>query len=148
MKKNKHAYILYTLSLAGFLFSGYLSSIKFFTNTCAFGETCPAFFGKPACYFGFALFLILFALSASIIFRKSANQAPNSGKGITNSIIFVSALGIIFAGNFVYQEFARFATSGFAWSALGLPTCAYGLIFYMLVLVFALRYKKSLAGGI
>ena len=52
---------MFSLGLAGILFSGYLSAIKFFSATCAFNEPCPYFLGYPACYFGFGMFLIIFA---------------------------------------------------------------------------------------
>lgn len=132
-----HKYTIYTLALLGTLFSGFLSGVKFFTNTCALGETCPLFFGKPACYFGFGLFLILFILSNILVFRKTGQEK------VTSTLIVVSILGILFAGRFVVKEIVQWSETGFEWSALGLPTCAYGLIFYMLVLVFVLRYRKA-----
>ncbi len=137
MTKTTYSYILYGLSLAGTLFSGYLSGVKFFTKTCAFGETCPQFFGYPACYFGFIIFVSLFILSTLLVFRKDGKIA------IANSILALSLLGVVFAGTFVVQELIRFAVEGFKLATLGLPTCVYGLIFYMLVLVFILRYKKT-----
>jgi cytochrome bd-type quinol oxidase subunit 2 len=132
-----HKYTIYTLTLLGTLFSGYLSGVKFFTNTCALGETCPLFLGYPACYFGFGMFLALFILANFLVFRKTEQ------KGVAAAIQWVSVLGIIFAGRFVVNEFTQWSSTGFEWFALGLPTCAYGLIFYMLVLVFVLRYKCS-----
>ena len=60
----------FILSLLGVLFSGYLSGIKFFTSTCAFNESCPIFLGLPACYFGFALFLILFITSLMLLMAR------------------------------------------------------------------------------
>lgn len=133
-----HKYTIYTLSLLGTIFSGFLSGVKFFTNTCALGETCPLFFGKPACYFGFGMFLILFILSNVLVFRKTGQEKTSL------SILLVSILGMIFAGRFVVNEFVQWSQTGFEWSALGLPTCAYGLIFYMLVSVFVLRFRKNL----
>ena len=135
--KTMNKYIIYTLALLGTLFSGFLSAVKFFTDTCALGESCPLFFGKPACYFGFGMFLILFILSNILVFKKE-NQSK-----ITGSMIFVAVLGILFAGKFVVTEIVEWSTTGFQWSALLLPTCAYGLIFYVLVLIFVLKYKKT-----
>lgn len=132
-----HKYTIYTLTILGTFFSGYLSGVKFFTNTCALGETCPLFLGHPACYFGFGMFLALFILSNFLVFRKAGQV------WISSAIQLVSILGIIFAGRFVVNEFIQWSRSGFEWFALGLPTCAYGLIFYMLVLVFILRHKRS-----
>ncbi len=59
----KHTYTLLGLALLGFLFSGYYAATKFFTDTCAFGETCPYFLGYPACYYGFGMFTVLFVTS-------------------------------------------------------------------------------------
>ena len=137
-----HKYTIYTLTLLGTLFSGFLSGVKFFTDTCALGETCPLFLGKPACYFGFGLFLLLFILSNILVFRKSGQEKASV------ALIIVSILGIIFAGRFVIREFVQWSQTGFEWSALGLPTCAYGLIFYMLVLVFVLRYRKTFQSAV
>lgn len=132
-----HKYTIYTLALLGTLFSGFLSGVKFFTNTCALGETCPLFLGKPACYFGFGLFLILFILSNILVFKKTGQDKTSM------TLMVVSILGILFAGRFVIKEIIQWSQTGFEWSALGLPTCAYGLIFYMLVLVFVLRYRRA-----
>lgn len=129
-------YIIYTLTLLGTLFSGFLSAVKFFTDTCALGEACPLFLGKPACYFGFGLFLILFILSNILVFRKTDQEKTSL------AILIVSIIGTLFSGRFVVNEFIQWSKTGFEWSALGLPTCAYGLIFYLLVLVFVLRYRR------
>jgi ribose/xylose/arabinose/galactoside ABC-type transport system permease subunit len=71
------------------------------------------------------------------VFKKTAQEKT------LMTLIVVSILGILFSGRFVISEFVQWFKTGFEWSALGLPTCAYGLIFYMLVLVFTLRYQRS-----
>ncbi len=136
MTNNNSKYIIYSLTLAGTLFSGFLSGVKLFTDNCALGEACPLFLGYPACYFGFALFLTLFTLSNFLVFRKT-KQAETS-----KTLAIVSTIGVIFSGYYVVQEFIWFSINGFQWSQLGLPTCAYGLIFYVLVFVFILKYRK------
>lgn len=135
---NKYA--IYAVSLFGTLFSGFLSGTKLFSNTCAFGESCPLFMGKPACYFGFVLFLALFALANVLVFRKSG-QAK-----VSLALVAVSALGVLFSGKFVASEIIQWSHAGFEPSALGLPTCAYGLIFYVLALIFSLRYRRAHQG--
>ena len=121
---NRYTYLLYALSLSGFLFSGYLSGIKFFTNSCEFGETCPSFLGYPACYFGFVLFSILFINSCFLVFKKTLT---------INVSMITSVVGVLFAGRFVLLEIIHYANSGFVWSALGFPTCTYGFIFFVLI---------------
>lgn len=48
MTNNTSKYAIYSLTLAGTLFSGFLSGVKLFTDNCALGETCPLFMGYPA----------------------------------------------------------------------------------------------------
>src|ERR1019366_10609833 len=52
--------ILFILASAGLLFSGYLSAVNLFSHTCAFNESCPFFLGYPACFYGFAMYLVMF----------------------------------------------------------------------------------------
>jgi hypothetical protein len=63
MKTKTLIVILFFLALAGLLFSGYLSTVKFFSDTCAFNESCPLFLGYPACFYGFAMYLIMFCVT-------------------------------------------------------------------------------------
>lgn len=132
---QRYMYLLYALSFAGFLFSGYLSGTKFFTMNCAFGESCPLFIGYPACYFGFALFTIILVSVFVYVLRKKA--------GALVVTLVTSILGILFAGKFVLEEIAGYIDSGFQWSTLGFPTCAYGLIFFILILVVGLKIHKN-----
>lgn len=55
----------------------------------------------------------------------------------------VSFVGIVFSGNFVIRESIQISNGGSVFGKLGLSTCAYGMIFYMLVFAFTLRAKKS-----
>ncbi|MFM2383446.1 MAG: hypothetical protein RIQ72_18 [Candidatus Parcubacteria bacterium] len=123
---KKHISIL-ILSIAGLLFSGFLSAVKFFSNTCALGETCPIFLGLPACYFGFAMYLALAILSVFFVTRKSAR--------IRMALIAVSGLGIFFAGYFTGKELPKLFAEGIGSFVLGLPTCAWGLLFYVAIFV-------------
>lgn len=127
----------FAISLLGALFSGYLSGIKFFTKTCAFNESCPLFLGYPACYFGFALFLILFIISFSLWRRKISFAA--AAKANT----FVSALGILFAGYLGYPEVRGMIEGTFENKFLGLSTCVYGLIFFALMFIISLVTLRS-----
>jgi uncharacterized membrane protein len=121
------------LSAAGTLFAGYLSGVKLFSGSCAFSEPCPYFLGYPACWFGFALFLTLLALSLFGLFGKF--RATEAARWIVN----VSAVGTVFAGSFVVKEVFGWFRYGFTPYGFGLPTCVYGLVFYAALLVLAAR---------
>lgn len=128
--------ILY-LTLAGFLFSGYLSLIKLISNTCALSEPCPYFLGYPACWYGFGMFSILFILALISQLRKES-------KLIYRFQLIISGLGIIFASYFTIPEIVRLFTGNSTYS-LGLPTCAYGLVFYVLVFILVIRKLLQLS---
>lgn len=131
MKKDKKVIMLFVLGIAGVLFSGYLSGVKLFTSTCAFGESCPYFWGYPACYFGFIMFLTIAIFSSLLLFSKIKKKT-----GLL-ALSVVSFLGILFAGNFTLDEIRILFDGGFSAYVLGLPTCALGLIFYVLIFIIA-----------
>jgi uncharacterized membrane protein len=138
MKKDKNSIILFVLSLVGFSFSGYLSGVKFFTKTCAFNESCPYFLGYPACYFGFAMFLALAIFSFFSLFSKIQ---------IKNGAVYlgvISLLGVLFAGYFTLLEIPVLFKDGFNAYILGLPTCAFGLLFYVAIFILSV-YRFLLA---
>jgi uncharacterized membrane protein len=132
--KNK---ILLGLTVAGLLFSGYLSGVKLFSGTCAFNEGCPLFFGLPACYFGFAMFLTLTALVVLCWFGKLTKEI------MLQDLFVVSLCGILFAGYFTILELPLLFREGLAAYMLGLPTCALGFIFYVIIFVYTLRLLKT-----
>jgi uncharacterized membrane protein len=125
------------LSTLGVAFSGYLSSYKFFSDTCALGETCPYFLGVPACYFGFIMFLALTILSHLTVFNRITVS-----RGL-RAIQIVSGLGILFAGYFTAIELPKLFSLGLKAYILGLPTCALGLIFYVIVFGLATKSKNK-----
>ena len=132
MKKDKMTTTLFVLSIAGLLFSGYLSGVKFFTTTCAFKEACPLFLGYPACYFGFAMFLLITVFSSLLLFSKIESNSLLKG------ISIVSFSGVLFAGYFTFREIPILFKEGLGTYMLGLPTCALGLIFYIIIFVLTL----------
>src|SRR5579863_5081590 len=88
------------LALGGTVFSGYLSAVRLLTGSCAFNESCPFFLGYPACWYGFAMFASMLGLSlAALSGHVKAEPAAKAIGGI-------SSLGTIFAGHFVWAEFA------------------------------------------
>ncbi len=138
MQKDKKVIGLFVLSLMGVMFSGYLSGVKFFTETCAFNESCPYFLGYPACYYGFALFLTLFILSSLLLWQKVGNKI---------GLIFmsiVSSLGVLFAGYFTLKELPILLNEGLSAYLLGLPTCALGLVFFVVILFVSLLTLRKM----
>ena len=125
--------LLFSLSIAGVLFAGYLSSVRFFTDTCAFNEPCPYFLGYPACYFGFAMYLLMTLVIALYYFGILTKQ-----RALTK-VVVISGAGILFAGFFTLKEMPQLFVNGMSAYLLGLPTCAYGLLVYTAIMVLAVR---------
>lgn len=118
----KKSFIFLTLlSLAGVLFSGYLSWSKIFSGTCPLNEGCPLFLGYPACYTGFILFFSLFVLS---LLKK------------TPIVKVISFLGIVFALYSTYVDLVFLSCpGGYCQYSLLLPTCIYGLFIYLAIFI-------------
>ena len=133
---------LFVLATAGLLFSGYLSAIKLFTGTCAFNESCPYFLGLPACWYGFAMYLIMFIVTGAAL-RKDPPEAGSPRarkiKKVILTDVIISFLGILFAGRFVILEILQSRITG----TLGLSTCAYGLVFYIAIFIISCVAYKS-----
>jgi hypothetical protein len=115
------------LTAAGVLFSGYLSTVRMHSGICAFDEPCPSFLGHPACYTGFTLFATLFIVSSIALIRRSESAWPM----VVNLI--VSAFGGVFAGHIAVAELGARAHY-----AMGLPSCAWGFVFFLAVLISSL----------
>jgi hypothetical protein len=131
MNAKNHSLWLFILAVAGTLFSGYMSATKFFSKTCPFSEPCAYFLGVPACYFGFFMFAGLLVLSGVQLFKK---------KILLTQLLLVSAAGILFSGYYSVSELVKCA--GTCHYSLGLPTCAYGLVFYIAEFVIAACLAK------
>jgi hypothetical protein len=63
MSKNKALKIILAISVAGMLFSGYLSYGELFAGVCPLGGGCASVIGLPACVYGFIMYLIVFCIS-------------------------------------------------------------------------------------
>jgi len=59
MNSKRALNIILWLSVAGMLFSGYLSLTELTANTCALGG-CQALAGIPTCIYGFVMYLAVF----------------------------------------------------------------------------------------
>lgn len=129
----RHYYITaFILTLAGLLFSGYLSAIKLFTSSCAFNETCPTFLGYPACWYGFVMYAVMFIVTTVALSRRSTSFSA----AYTNLVI--SIVGILFAGQYAIPEIISLVNGGGVRYTLGLPTCVYGLVFYLAIFIITL----------
>ncbi|GMU74170.1 MAG: hypothetical protein AMXMBFR44_3680 [Candidatus Campbellbacteria bacterium] len=128
---------LFLLSLAGATFSGYLSGVKLFSKTCAFGETCPIFWGYPACYYGFALFFILLILSSLLLWSDSAARKK------VNAIAATSLVGVLFSGYFSYLELPNLLSGAVSYT-LGVSTCLLGFIFFIIIFIVSLFARKRI----
>jgi len=64
MKFNKDLAlkIVFGISIAGVLFSGYLSYTELFAKTCPFGG-CSNLLGLPVCVYGLVMYLAVFVVS-------------------------------------------------------------------------------------
>jgi len=132
---NSRNRLVLSIGVAGLLFAGYLSGTKLLTETCAFNESCPYFLGFPACYFGFVMYAVITVYATLRVLRKIDSTKANS------VILFTAALGILFSGYFTFGELPLLFSKGISAYFLGLPTCALGLIFY--IIIFFLSFKNS-----
>lgn len=130
--------VLLALSLSGVAFAGYLSGVKFFSQTCAFNEHCPYFLGYPACYFGLLMYL---ALATLAILMANGYLGMRSG---VQWMLYVAIAGTLFSGYFTFSELPTIFSRGFNTFLLGLPTCAWGLLIYIAIVLVALYTLRTL----
>ncbi|HEX8993636.1 MAG TPA: hypothetical protein VF803_00090 [Candidatus Paceibacterota bacterium] len=125
MKKH-YAQTIFGLSIAGLLFSGYLSFYKLLTGQCALGETCPFFLGHPACWYGFALFVLLTAFSTRALLTGSTTCRYSLG--------IASFVGTVFSGSFIVPDVTTWLASGKSYGLI-LPSCVYGFVVFLTIFV-------------
>jgi uncharacterized membrane protein len=63
MKKQVSLTIILIISIAGMLFSGYLSYGELIKQTCSLNGGCSSLAGIPVCVYGFVMYLIAFIIS-------------------------------------------------------------------------------------
>lgn len=134
MKKTEVVVLVF--GVAGVLFAGYLSAVKFFSNTCALGESCPYFLGYPACYYGLAMYLTITGFALARVLQWYDSTKANT------AILAVSGLGILFSGYFTVLELPILFSQGLTAYVLGLPTCAMGLIMYTIIGALSLTMRR------
>ncbi len=126
MKNNLFLKSAFYFSIIGVIFSGYYSAVKIFSSACPFGESCPEFLGYPACYFGFILFLLCLISGGLTVFVN---------RKIITALVVVGVLGVIFSGYLSYIDLWQTSCpGGQCHYQLGLPTCVYGFIFFVIIL--------------
>jgi uncharacterized membrane protein len=127
-------WILY-LSIAGVLFAGYLTLSKLLVGTCAFGESCPFLFGYPVCIYGLMIFSTIMISTIALLLHPADKIARNM-------LWIMSILGVVFSGYYAFQEIFNPICGNACVYQLGLPTCVYGFIVFLAVLVFVVRSRK------
>lgn len=137
---RKIEWVVFLIGISGLIFSGYLSAVKLFTETCAFNESCPYFLGYPACYYGFVMYLVITLFAGLHVAHKI------DGKKANEVVLHTSFLGILFASYFAVSEIPLLVERGFSGYVLGLPTCVLGLIFYLTTFFLSFRLKKDFTG--
>ena len=132
MTTKTYARIAVPLSAAGALFAGYLGLTRMTSGICAFGESCPFFLGRPACYTGFLIFAASFGISVVGLAIRTESKWPV----LANAL--VTSAGALFAGKLAIDELGTHAMY-----RLGLPTCAYGFVFFVALFVLSLAAMAS-----
>lgn len=131
--KKRGLWINFIFSLIGVLFAGYLSYGKLISGTCPISEGCAILFGLPVCIYGLVMFAALFVLSGLMLFKKTSEKGV---KRLTNGLLIVSVLGILFSLYYTIIElFFIECLGGICKYSLLLPSCTYGLVMYLVILV-------------
>jgi uncharacterized membrane protein len=134
MERTKYLRIMFVLAVMGFLFSGYLTFSRLLLQTCPLNEPCAIFLGLPTCVYGFVMFTLMLIFSAIGAFHKKAHHVC-----MTKADMVVSLIGILFAGFFTIKElFFTQCVGGPCKYSLGLPSCTYGLVFFIAIFVLSI----------
>ncbi|HOU79030.1 MAG TPA: hypothetical protein PK255_00240 [Candidatus Pacearchaeota archaeon] len=75
MRKECALKIIFIISIAGLLFSGYLSYTELIAGYCAVSDSgvggCTNIAGIPVCVYGFVMYLVIFVISLLGLRSKS-----------------------------------------------------------------------------
>ncbi len=63
MKKKTALLTIMCISIAGMLFSGYLSFFEVFRKVCPVGGGCSNLLGLPVCVYGLCMYIAVFVIS-------------------------------------------------------------------------------------
>lgn len=129
MKLKTILTIVLVTAVAGVLFSGYLSYNTLFADGCeeaivSCGVEPIEIFGLPTCVYGLAMFIIVTILVSIALTKENP-------RNLQTAILVLSIAGVLFAGYLTYYEM-------FVQKASELPACAYGLILYIIILIFSI----------
>ncbi len=127
------------LAIAGVLFSGYLSAVKLFSQTCAIDTGCSYFLGYPTCYYGFSIFTLILIAALANKFCKWGGKKMQVAR--LHALRSFAAVGIVFSAYFSFIEIGQMISKKMVYGALIMPTCFYGLIFYIWVMLLAMKIK-------
>lgn len=140
MEKKTLSWIMLVLAFCGSCFAGYLYFSKLILGTCPLTEPCPlAFFGQPACLYGFIMFFTMLILT--IIYKATKKE------GLIKGVKVVSFLGIIYGVYFSVVDLfftqCPLGPDGKCFYSMGLPSCVYGLVMFAAVHVLSLMFLKG-----
>jgi uncharacterized membrane protein len=135
MRTRNYLWAAAAIATAGVAFSGYLSAVRYASGVCALNDPCPFFLGYPACYTGFALFASLFVATGLALVVRARGRWPMCLN------LAIATAGVLFAGRLTVMELVAPVHPDYA---MGLPTCAYGFVFFaaMLVLSAVARWRR------
>lgn len=130
----KQINLIIIFSIAGFLFSGYLSITELLLGACPLTEGCPVVWGLPSCVYGFMLFTALLMISLITALKNI---------DLMKYVSLVSAGGILFAIYSIIIEvfLTPCPVIGCVYS-LGIPACVYGLAMYIIIFVLSVIKLK------
>lgn len=118
--------IISLISIGGIFFSGFLTFYNSI-GACPLIEGCSYLLGLPSCLYGLVIFASLLLLA---IIDKNLKFTR-----------LVSLAGVGFAVvTTVIDLFVNPSQSGYS---LGLPSCVYGLIMYIMIFVLTLKPTKT-----
>ncbi|MFH0970445.1 MAG: hypothetical protein V1776_03220 [Candidatus Diapherotrites archaeon] len=122
--------IILLLSLAGVLFSGWLTYGKLIEGACPLTEGCSYLLGWPICAYGLLMFGILFIVSLMEQFTHTKQNVK--------IIRYVSIFGVLFSGGYTLNELMNpSCLLPPCTYSLIVPTCIYGLVMYALIAYFS-----------
>jgi uncharacterized membrane protein len=128
--QRTYAWAVLILASIGTLMSGYVSVVKFMSETCPTASPCPYVFGYPACYFGLVAFL------TTLLFAKLRLYRLMDGERANTIIFWLSLAGTLFSGYLTLGEIDFIRTSG-------PTTCLYGLLIFAAIFVLSYKIRKN-----
>lgn len=137
MKSESYLKGVFILSLLGTLFALLVCGTKLLTGGWLFDEPCPYLLGVPACWFGFAMYLLLFLASAVVLVKKYRGTASIKVK------VVVSLFGIVFAGYYAFQDAKFWLSDPGIRHAMLLPKSFYSLVLFSVIFILSVMMLLS-----